>query len=458
MQSNYTGDKTNLEYDEIFTPKEIETIIQEIVDRKSDLNSVLLFEDTDENDVSYQNNLSSVVKGGYCGNYLKTNLEDITVRLTDCNGLFLANVPFDEYIVGVANSEVSDSNDNYVLSQMVAAISYALRRHNNYTKGTVIDMRSGTCDQSYCSIKLGCISRQDPQGISYLIGGDRKKGTAERQAKYMALYEKASDYLLIQNDKIFSAHYSSDIQNQWYKKATSGMSFAQIIKETYEGEGAELVKCSELDKKDEESISSSGTLATTDYPSVAPKVGKYPGFSYNDEPDGRDITINPEWINENITIINSNCSEAGWNKNYDVNTNAVSNFEKAFSSICNILKNGVTLSNGKTCKYTVNDLGNGGTFVQRTQNSGGFSLHAYGLAQDWNYDRTYTIKGNQYQPYGSNRDIEEYQRFVNAIGGEENCENINYILYKYAYKDAGFNWGGTWTGKTFDGMHFEIKY
>ena len=84
-----------------------------------------------------------------------------------------------------------------------------------------------------------------------------------------------------------------------------------------------------------------------------------------------------------------------------------------------------------------------------------------GITQDWNYNKKITIGNKTYQPYSSNRDAIEYQSFVNALGGEENCENINYILYEYAYKEAGFEWGGNWGRKvnngTYNGMHFYVK-
>ena len=54
-----------------------------------------------------------------------------------------------------------------------------------------------------------------------------------------------------------------------------------------------------------------------------------------------------------------------------------------------------------------------------------------------------TVNGKDYRPYNT-RDLSEYLEFVDAIGGkEENCKNVNYILWAYAYKDAGFVWGGS---------------
>ncbi len=463
------NDGIDVEYDDVFTPKEIETIILEIIDRKSELNDVLLLMDLDDSGTSYSDNLTSVVTGASCGNYLSVkSLDEITVRLTDCNGMFLANVPFDDYIIGVANAEVSNTNDNYVLSEMVAAISYALHRHNNYTKGNVINMRSGTCDQAYCNMNKGCSVVPAPNVCSacssFLIGGGNK-AYPSLYPKYKALYEKASDYLLVSNGTVHNAHYVSSIQNEWSRKANAGMSFTQIMQETYADEGAELIRCSEADASSSSSSSSLrvGSKATTEYPEVSPDYGKYYGFSYNDEPEGRNITMNPEWKKANLTSVSTNCSAAGWNQTMLVNTQAKSKFEDAFKRVCTILTNGVKLKSGKTCKMSANDIKFGGSFVERKTSSGSFSLHAYGLAVDFNYTAKYNINGTIYSPYDSSRSLENYMKFVEAIGGdEEDCRNVNYILWKYAFEPAGFNWGGNWgrngNSATYDGMHFEVKY
>ena len=463
-----SSDGIDVKYDEVFTPKEIETIILEIVDRKKELNEVLLFEDMDNN-LNFDN-LTGVITGVSCGNYLSVkNIDEIMVRLTDCNGEFLANVPFEDYIIGVANAEVSNRNDNYVLSEMVAAISYALHRHNNYTKGNVIVMRSGTCDQAYCSMKLGCSIVAAPNVCSacqsFLIGSGNKAYPG-LYPKYKALYEIASDYLLVSNGTVHNAHYVSTVQNEWYRKSASGMSFTQIMQETYANEGAQLVRCSEVDEKSEgtstPSASKVGNIATSSYPEVAPDFGIYYGFSYNDEPEGRDITINPEWKNANITTINSNCSQAGWNQNFEINVKAKDKFQNAFKKICTILTDGVKIKNGKVCKFTPGHLLDGGTFVERKTSSGYFSSHAYGLAIDFNYTASYNINGKNYSPYDSSRSLENYMSFVDAIGGEENCQNINYILWKYAFEPSGFKWGGNFgrngNDGVYDGMHFEVKY
>ena len=104
----------------------------------------------------------------------------------------------------------------------------------------------------------------------------------------------------------------------------------------------------------------------------------------------------------------------------------------------------------------------GTVFIERKSSGGTFDLHAYGIAQDLNYSKKITVNGKEYTPYNT-RELSDYLDFVNAIGGkEENCQNVNYILWAYAYKDAGFYWGGNYgrngNSGTYDGKLFELKY
>ena len=467
--------KVRIQYDDIFTPKEIEQLIQNIVGRKMNLNNALLRDDPDVMDDFYGSlqGYSGVPTGANCMQYLPASLNEIQVKLTDCYGKYLDTVPFEDYIIGVANGEVSNKNDDYVLAQMVAAISYALRRHNNYTKGTEITMRSGTCDQVYCSMLRGCYLVNTPVGTcsicnSYYIGGGKK--SPNLYSKYQALYEIASDYLLVKDGAPFSAHYVSTSQNRWYQKASSGMSFTQIMQEEYADEGATLIRCSDGDSEVEnpdlptEDPDKTGDSATTEYPNVAPDIGPYYGFSYKDGSDATHITINPDWKTENLITISPECNAVPEfeNKTYVVHKKADSNFNTAFKNICKILTNGVKITDGTTCKYTVNDIADGTVFIERKTTSGTFDLHAYGLAQDLNYSKKITINGKEYTPYNT-RELSNYLEFVNAIGGrEENCKNVNYILWAYAYKEAGFQWGGNYgrngNSGSYDGKLFELKY
>ena len=147
---------------------------------------------------------------------------------------------------------------------------------------------------------------------------------------------------------------------------------------------------------------------------------------------------------------------------FTVHKNAVNSYQKAFDGICKLLTTGVTLSDNTSCKLSINDLSGGTVFIERKTSGGRFDLHPYGLSQDWNYSKSYTISSKTYKPYNTTN-LSDYLAFVDAIGGkEDNCQNVNYILWKYAYKDAGFNWGGNFgrngNSGSFDGKVFELNY
>lgn len=460
--------KINQSYDDIFTPKYVETTIQEIISKKKDLNSVLLFEDPDSPD-DFITNRGSSVNGGRCGDYISSSYDEMQVRLTDCHGKEMKTVSFEDYIIGVANGEVSNTGDNYVLSQMLAAISYALKRHNNYTKGSLITMRSGTCDQVYCSMMEGCYPVANPDVCehcsSYYIGGSKKY--PQLYSKYQAYYEQAIAYLVVSNGMPHNAHYTSTNQNRWKEKSNQGMVFTQIIQEEYQDEGAEVIKCSDLNSSvetpevagEEEKV---GNVKTDEYPNVSGDLGNFYGFAYKEIGNDNRIEINPDWVNANLTTIKPTCSDTTFaNMEFTVHKKAVDAYQKAFDGVCKLITEGVTISNGDTCKYTVNDLKDGGTFIARKTTSEVIDIHSYGIAQDWNYSQKYTINGKEFSPYNT-RELSDYLDFVNEIGGEENCQNINYILWLKAYKDAGFEWGGNFgrngNSGEYDGKLFYIKY
>lgn len=469
-QKSDNDSKISQTYDNVFTPKYVETTIQEIISKKADLNSVLLFEDPDNPNSSITRRRGSKVGSGKCGDYVSASYDEMQVKLTDCHGKYITTVSFEDYIIGVANGEVSNSGDNYVLSQMLAAISYSLKRHNNYTKGSTITMRSGTCDQVYCSMMEGCHSIANPDVCrgcaSFYIGGSKKYPNL--YPKYQAYYEKAIAYLVVSNGTPHNAHYVSDIQNGWKKKADQGMFFTQIIQEEYEDEGAEVIKCSDLNSpvetpKTEDTETKVGNKKTDKYPNVSADLGNYYGFAYKDLGENKRIEINPDWIEANLTKIKPKCSDTTFaNMEFTVHTKAVGAYQKAFDGVCKLLTEGVKISNGDTCKYTMSDLKDGTAFIARKTTNGAIDIHSYGIAQDWNYSQKYTINGKTYTPYNT-RELSEYLDFVNAIGGnEENCQNVNYILWLKAYKDAGFEWGGNFgrngNSGQYDGKLFQIKY
>lgn len=478
------------QYDDAITPKEIEEMLELVISRKTDMNEILDFTDQDDPNkyLGSYDGYSSVITGAYCGDYLTAPLDQINVRITDCDGSYLKTTTMKEYITGVAYREVSDTEDDYVKAQMMAAINYALNRRSNYAKGTTIQMKSGNCDQAYCPMREGCHGKTSSlvcyhksdgtpvKCTSYIPGQGSSNNTPasnqERISRYEAYYEEVSDFLLIDKDtgKIANASYVSTRQNEWYEKAQKGMNFTQIIQESYaaDGKNFELIRCSTYDESPDaaETPTSSSTEygngPSSEYPEIAPSKGKFYGFAYKDKDGGKEIEVDPTWKNNNIVSINSNCSEANWTQTYEVNVQAKDNYQTAFKNVCNILTKGITLSNGKTCKYTVKDLQGGETYSPRKTLSGGISDISYGITQDWNYNRKITINGKTYQPYGYTRSLEEYQSFIKALGTEEDCSNVNYILYKYAYKEAGFSWGGNWgrdgNNGTFNGMHFYVNY
>ena len=467
----YKKSKLAEPYDEIYTPKYVETTIQEIISKKKDLNSALLFEDPDDPDTFSDNDTTGRIKTGRCGDYLSVGYDEIDVRLTDCYGKEIRTVSFEEYIIGVANGEVSDRSEDYVLSEMLAAMSYALHRHNNYTKGKLITMRSGTCDQVYCPMKEGCYSVANPDicsgCASYYPGGGKKYPGL--YSKYQAYYAKAAAYLVVSNGHPHNCHYVSSIQNQWASKAAQGMPFTQIIQETYEKEGAQVVKCSDLNKpvetpETDPSLEKVGNKKTDEYPNVAPDLGDFYGFAYKNLAEDKRIEINPEWEKANLTTITPDCKDTEFGKmQFTVHRKAVNAFDKAFKGVCKLLTEGVTLKDGSKCKYTMDDLKDGSTYVARKTTNGAIDIHSYGIAQDWNYSKKIVVDGKEYMPYSVSRELSDYFDFIEAIGGnEENCKNINYILWLKAYKDAGFEWGGNFgrngNSGQFDGKLFQLKY
>ena len=447
----------NIEYDDAITPKEIENLLLYIYERKPHMNEILGFPDQDNPYDLLQSTYSSSVKTGeYCSEYLPVPLNEIQVLLKDCNGKEIMITSFKDYIMGVAYAETSYYNDDNVLTQMVAAINYALRRRYNYKNGSTIIMRSGDCDQAYCSMKEGChmvTSEVDCPGkkcTSMLPGpGHHPPAETDLYNKYAALYDRASDFIVIKDGEIFQTDYAETRQKEWEAKALAGMSFTQIIEETYGSEGAEIIRCSENPNNKDVSPESKeriGSKATSEYPEEAPDKGIYYGFSYQ-YANNNFININPVWEEANTIKINTNCDAINWNMTVKVHVKAKSKFEKVFASMCKMLTEGVKTKDG-VCKYNVSDFANGETYVPKKTESGGYSLHAYGLAQDWNYDKIYTINGVDYHPYGANRSLTAYTAFYNALGGEEKCQNVNW----------GGNWGRNGNGSTFDGMHFEVAY
>jgi hypothetical protein len=100
----------------------------------------------------------------------------------------MATRSFKEYILGVAYAEIgfpsATNHYEYAKTQLVAAISYTLGRRSNYQHNKVFTMRSGSCDQNWCDIYLGC-SRSD-------VGGYLRADGSILKATYPGSFKEAS--------------------------------------------------------------------------------------------------------------------------------------------------------------------------------------------------------------------------------------------------------------------------
>lgn len=130
------------------------------------------------------------------------------------------------------------------------------------------------------------------------------------------------------------------------------------------------------------------------------------------------------------------------------------NYSYALKQMCLLKTTGI---NG--VKLGTSYLKNYGTVSKRLNSARTIcSLHAYGSAIDINNSMGIDINGKTYRPYDGQglSTKRNYNEFVSAIGNESDVRNTNYILWLYAFKPAGFTWGGTWSDAYFDPMHFEV--
>lgn len=259
----------DIKYDNIVTNKAIEHVLLEIMDRKKELNEILLKQDLDnskygenghwDGDGDYEEGIVPGTEGvvttnANCKPYLSADISTINVALTDCDGNSLGTVGFKDYIIGVTRGEIDNyKNKNYAMTAMIAEASYALNRRGNNKKGTTITMKSGNCDQVFSSPAKGSHAKQAQLNCggfkctSYLIGpnssGKYYKGplSTEDYNGFSAIYDEASQYLLVEGDNIKAAGYVSTTQNKWETMAKNGSNFAEILKSTYPN--ADLLKC-----------------------------------------------------------------------------------------------------------------------------------------------------------------------------------------------------------------------
>lgn len=183
--------------------------------------------------------------------------------------------------------------------------------------------------------------------------------------------------------------------------------------------------------------------------------GKLDGFYFTLESDtGRSmLTTSKRSSAQSMTRVTVNCSD-GTKISTSVNAAYKDRFQGAFERICKLKTtgiNGVKINPEKLyiSQANVNRLNSARTLC---------SLHAYGVAIDINYNMKFTVKGKTYMPYanmGTNTRA-EYDRYIKALGKEYHINNVNYILWKYAFEPFGFSWGGNWSDDYFDPMHFEV--
>lgn len=284
-QADEDSNLPGIEYNDATTPKKLEEIIEETKDRKYEINNVLLLKDLDsaqygENGYWDENgnyiegtipdfSNPEVVTNAYCKSFLSSDLDDITVKLTDCDGNQQDSVSFKDYIIGVTVGEIGPSsynNKNYALTQMIASISYAMARRGNYKKGSTITMRNGDCDQVFSSPSKGSYRKEanlmcsSKHCRSYYQGSapsaeyeDYKSAISDAAyQKFGELYEIAKQYLIISNNNIKEAGYVNTTQEGWEAAANNGENFAEIIKKTY-GD-SDLIECSTYEDNFDQNI------------------------------------------------------------------------------------------------------------------------------------------------------------------------------------------------------------
>ena len=155
----------------------------------------------------------------------------------------------------------------------------------------------------------------------------------------------------------------------------------------------------------------------------------------------------------NTVTIQDTCDVISNRNSINVSKDVKENYEKALELLCQLKTTGI---NG----YKISSVRTNGTYAMRTKADRTVcSPHSYGIAIDFSSGVTIDYNGKTYDPYtgqGPNTK-NNYNEFINAIGGESNEKNVNYIIWKYAFEPAGFEWGGEWREASFDPMHYEVK-
>lgn len=180
------------------------------------------------------------------------------------------------------------------------------------------------------------------------------------------------------------------------------------------------------------------------YQLCSAKKGIFGSFAYydkapvNDTSNRNSIEMDPSWKKANLVSVSTTCSN-GKKYNWTVHRLASSTWKKVQEKFCQIITVGID-----GIKYEPNQIVVSGPIsIRYISNTKTISTHAYGIAIDINPSESYTINGKKYStPYG--RSLEKYNNFINAIGGESDPRNVNYVLWKKVFEPLGFIWGGNW--------------
>lgn len=155
----------------------------------------------------------------------------------------------------------------------------------------------------------------------------------------------------------------------------------------------------------------------------------------------------------NTANIKDTCDVISNRNSINVSKDVKENYEKALELLCKLKTTGID-------GYKINSIKTNGTYAMRTKADRTVcSPHSYGIAIDFSSGVTIDYNGKTYDPYSGQgyKTKSNYTEFVNALGSEANVNNVNYIIWKYAFEPAGFEWGGEWRDASFDPMHYEVK-
>lgn len=230
-------------------------------------------------------------------------ITDLKVRLMECSGSFgsgdwntpLAGeelVPFEQYVLGVAYQEIGPSApDEAIKAQMVAARSFSLARPISMGNANgkkleeengqwILQLSSCVADQVYCNPDLGCSAMNDGEQYGTIRSGTnyavKLKDPLPQDHKMRTLANATMGEVLVnEQGNIISTNYASVIQNRFIDLANQGLNYKQILLQVY---GA-----SNIDKMDCNNGSGSGCSSTG-------STGPYSGWKQSD-PAWKDITI-----------------------------------------------------------------------------------------------------------------------------------------------------------------------